>query len=156
MADDSPAPNGAVPPPAVLWQMMTGYWVSQAIYVAAKLGVADLLVRWAVASRRVGGSDTGGCSRAASRAAGARQQRSLHRDKPRRLCADPDGGAAAEWGARLDVLARHHVCGGAVPRGATCSTACRRGRPRSNDSSAPATLHTSPNIPRPTMCSTRP
>jgi len=32
------------PPPAVLLQMMTGYWVSQAIYVTAKLGVADLLV----------------------------------------------------------------------------------------------------------------
>jgi hypothetical protein len=32
-----------VPPPATLLQMMTGYWVSQALYVAAKLGVADLL-----------------------------------------------------------------------------------------------------------------
>ncbi|HEX3273064.1 MAG TPA: methyltransferase, partial [Ktedonobacterales bacterium] len=31
------------PPPAALLQMMTGYWVSKAIYVAAKLGVADLL-----------------------------------------------------------------------------------------------------------------
>ena len=30
-------------PPAVMLQMMTGYWVSQALYVAAKLGVADLL-----------------------------------------------------------------------------------------------------------------
>lgn len=36
-------PTGAVPPPATLLQMMTGYWVSQALYVAAKLGVADLL-----------------------------------------------------------------------------------------------------------------
>lgn len=35
---------GTLPPPAILLQMMTGYWVSQAIYVAAKLGVADLLV----------------------------------------------------------------------------------------------------------------
>jgi hypothetical protein len=31
------------PSPPVLFQMATGYWVSQAIYVAAKLGVADLL-----------------------------------------------------------------------------------------------------------------
>lgn len=31
------------PPPPVLFQMATAYWVSQAIYVAAKLGVADLL-----------------------------------------------------------------------------------------------------------------
>jgi hypothetical protein len=36
-------PTGAVPPHATLLQMMTGYWVSQALYVAAKLGVADLL-----------------------------------------------------------------------------------------------------------------
>lgn len=26
-----------------LFQMATGYWISQAIYVAAKLGIADLL-----------------------------------------------------------------------------------------------------------------
>lgn len=32
------------PPPVALLQMMTGYWVSQALYVAAKLGLADLLV----------------------------------------------------------------------------------------------------------------
>jgi len=31
------------PPPVTLLQMMTGYWVTQAVYVAAKLGVADLL-----------------------------------------------------------------------------------------------------------------
>src|SRR5207245_5448193 len=31
------------PSPPVLLQMATGYWVSQAIYVAAKLGIADLL-----------------------------------------------------------------------------------------------------------------
>ncbi len=35
--------NGAVPLNVSLLQMMTGYWVSQAIYAAAKLGVADLL-----------------------------------------------------------------------------------------------------------------
>jgi len=32
-----------VPLPVALLQMVTGYWVSQAIYVAAKLGIADLL-----------------------------------------------------------------------------------------------------------------
>jgi hypothetical protein len=31
------------PAPPILFQMATGYWVSQAIYVAAKLGIADLL-----------------------------------------------------------------------------------------------------------------
>ena len=37
------ASSGGPPPSAVLVQMMTGYWVSQSVYVAAKLGVADLL-----------------------------------------------------------------------------------------------------------------
>ncbi len=36
--------NGkTIPQPPVLFQMATGYWLSQAIYVAAKLGLADLL-----------------------------------------------------------------------------------------------------------------
>jgi hypothetical protein len=34
-------PQGNSPP--VLFQMATGYWLSQAVYVAAKLGLADLL-----------------------------------------------------------------------------------------------------------------
>src|SRR5690349_12990761 len=43
MAENLPTDAGGVPLPATLLQMMTGYWVSQALYVAAKLGVADLL-----------------------------------------------------------------------------------------------------------------
>ena len=46
------------PSPPILFQMATGYWLSQAIYVAAKLGIADLLengpqssVRLAAATR---------------------------------------------------------------------------------------------------------
>ena len=34
----------ANPLPPLLFQMVSGYWVSQAIYVAAKLGIADLLI----------------------------------------------------------------------------------------------------------------
>src|SRR5205807_2104178 len=34
----------ATPPPVTLLQMMTGSWISQAIYVASKLGIADLLI----------------------------------------------------------------------------------------------------------------
>ena len=37
------APKEGHPPPPILFQMATGYWVSQAIYVAAKLGIADFL-----------------------------------------------------------------------------------------------------------------
>src|SRR5712692_5707827 len=38
----APTKEGNTSPP-VLFQMATSYWVSQAIYVAAKLGIADLL-----------------------------------------------------------------------------------------------------------------
>ena len=48
MSENVPTDAGAVPPSATLLQMMTGYWVSQAIYVAAKLGVADLLAEGAL------------------------------------------------------------------------------------------------------------
>jgi hypothetical protein len=39
----APAPEGhaAPPPPVVLLQLMNGYWITQAIAVAAELGVAD-------------------------------------------------------------------------------------------------------------------
>ena len=43
MSENGARNTGTAPPPAVLLQMMTGYWISQAIYVTAKLGVADLL-----------------------------------------------------------------------------------------------------------------
>jgi len=42
MSENVSSVAGVVPPSATLLQMMTGYWVSQALYVAAKLGVADL------------------------------------------------------------------------------------------------------------------
>lgn len=35
--------NKSNPQPPAIFQMATGYWLSQAIYVAAKLGIADLL-----------------------------------------------------------------------------------------------------------------
>lgn len=43
MSEDVAIGAGASPPSATLLQMMTGYWVSQALYVAAKLSIADLL-----------------------------------------------------------------------------------------------------------------
>jgi SAM-dependent methyltransferase len=43
MSEDVGRDTGASQTPATLLQMMTGYWVSQALYVAAKLGIADLL-----------------------------------------------------------------------------------------------------------------
>jgi hypothetical protein len=41
--DTAPSDVHATPPPVTLLQMMTGHWVSQALYVASKLGIADLL-----------------------------------------------------------------------------------------------------------------
>jgi hypothetical protein len=32
-----------IPPPFVLYRMMTGFYLSQAIHVVARLGIADLL-----------------------------------------------------------------------------------------------------------------
>ena len=45
MSDEGTMDTSAVPPPVALLQMMTGYRISQAVYVAAKLGLADLLAR---------------------------------------------------------------------------------------------------------------
>lgn len=42
MTESTPRSDASASPAAML-QMMTGYWVSQAIYVAAKLGIADML-----------------------------------------------------------------------------------------------------------------
>jgi O-methyltransferase domain/Dimerisation domain len=44
MSDDVAQSPSATPPPVALLQMMTGYMISKAIYVAAKLGIADHLV----------------------------------------------------------------------------------------------------------------
>src|SRR5438270_267354 len=44
MAQQETAPKPAdLPPPLVIRQMLTGYWTAQAVYVAAKLGIADLV-----------------------------------------------------------------------------------------------------------------
>ena len=44
------ATSGTGPLPVTLVQMMSGYWVTQAVYVAAKLGIADLLANGPVSS----------------------------------------------------------------------------------------------------------
>src|SRR6202163_3758713 len=38
-----PPPPQSLPPPAVMVRLVTGFWITQALYVAAKLGIADLL-----------------------------------------------------------------------------------------------------------------
>jgi O-methyltransferase domain/Dimerisation domain len=43
LEDTSQEIGHRLPPPLALLQMATGFWASQAIYVAAKLGIADLL-----------------------------------------------------------------------------------------------------------------
>jgi SAM-dependent methyltransferase len=43
MAFATPTQSNDVPPGVALFQLMTGHYVSQAVYIAAKLGIADLL-----------------------------------------------------------------------------------------------------------------
>jgi orsellinic acid C2-O-methyltransferase len=43
MASDSQASSSSVPPPLLLYQMAVGHYVSRALHLAAKLGLADLL-----------------------------------------------------------------------------------------------------------------
>jgi C-methyltransferase len=43
LKDPAQASPGSLPPQVVMMQMITGKWVSQAIYAAAELGIADLL-----------------------------------------------------------------------------------------------------------------
>jgi hypothetical protein len=38
-----PAQPGVLPPPVAMLDMIKGFWVSRALYVAAKLGIPDLL-----------------------------------------------------------------------------------------------------------------
>src|SRR3954471_2053792 len=42
MSSPSAAPL-SIPAPAVMVRLVTGHWTTQALYVAAKLGIADLL-----------------------------------------------------------------------------------------------------------------
>ena len=43
MTEHNPPSNADVPPSVAMLQMISGFWISRAIYLAAKLGVADHL-----------------------------------------------------------------------------------------------------------------
>jgi len=43
MSEHNQTVSADVPPPVAMLQMIAGFWVSRAIYIAAKLGIADLL-----------------------------------------------------------------------------------------------------------------
>lgn len=104
------------PPPAILLQMMTGYWVSQAIYVAAKLGVADLL---ADGPQPVEALATATQVHAPSLHRVLRALASVGiftEAKPTHLCPDPHGLSVAHKHARFDGRAGYHVRRRTVPR----------------------------------------
>ena len=108
--------EGGGTPPVALLQMMTGYWVSQAIYVAAKVGVADHLTNGPrPVAELAEATKTDGTSlrRAAARAG---QRRRIHGGPARRLRAHAAVRIAALGRTRLDALPRHYVQRGAVPR----------------------------------------
>ena len=74
-----------LPPPIALYQMATGHYVSQAIYVAAKLGIADFLADGPHRSHRARHGDRHARAVAAARAAPARQRRRFRRGRRRQL-----------------------------------------------------------------------
>jgi SAM-dependent methyltransferase len=43
MTEHNPPGHADVPPPVAMLQMISGFWISRAIYIAAKLGIADHL-----------------------------------------------------------------------------------------------------------------
>ncbi|OUL26428.1 methyltransferase [Nostoc sp. 106C] len=44
MTQSTDAPNSEVPAPIAMLQMLSGFWISKAIYAVAKLGIADYLL----------------------------------------------------------------------------------------------------------------
>lgn len=63
MSDNETTGVGVTPPPATLLHMMTGYWISQTLYVAAKLGIADLLTEGPTSvANLAAATDTDACS----------------------------------------------------------------------------------------------
>ena len=145
LSEDRPTGPGANPPPVTLLQMMTGYWVSQALYVAAKLGVADLL---ADGPRPV--EDLA----AATQTDAASLRRVLRALASVGVFTEASPGAFALTPLaallRTGTLDSMRALRSCTPRsstapGATYSTACRPGRPPSTSSSARATSRTSPN-----------
>ena len=78
--------RGAGPPPMTMLEMMTGCWVSQALYVVAKLGIADLLVNGPQLVEHLAAATQ---THAASLRRVLRALASVggfHRSEPRRLC----------------------------------------------------------------------
>ena len=155
MSDDTSLTAPATPPPVALLQMMTGYWVSQAIYVAAKLGVADLLADGPVGCEDLAAATN---SHAPSLYRVLRALASVGvftEAAPGTLRAHAAGGPAAHRDARLDARARHHVQRGAVPRlgRPAPQRADRRDRLRPPATGWPSST-TSPSTPRPTGSST--
>lgn len=43
MNASNPASGGEIPPPAAMLQIIAGFWVSRSVYIAATLGIADML-----------------------------------------------------------------------------------------------------------------
>ena len=71
--------NSLVPPYIAIYQMMTGYWVSQAVYAAAKLGVADLLANGPRPVEELAAMNSSTCPLTETLAARARQCWCFHR-----------------------------------------------------------------------------
>ena len=90
-----------IPPPFALFRMITGYYVSRAIYVVADLGIADL-ARGRRARRRMAVATGDARAVAVPRAAAARQRRRVLRSDDGSFALTPlSGGCAATCPARF-------------------------------------------------------
>src|SRR5262245_40020887 len=115
MSENVPAPPGAIPPQVTLLQMMTGYWVSQAVYVAAKLGIADHMADGPRSCDDLAMADEHTRPVASPRATGARECGCVLGNESWALRPHAAQRPAPERHTRLHASAGHHVQRRAVP-----------------------------------------
>ena len=105
-----------LPPPMALFQMVTGYYISRAIYVAATLGICRPARPRLPAIQRAGEGDRNACGIAHKSAAPPGKRRSVYRAGRSLLCADFARRMPANRRARIDafcsaLVCRHHTGG---------------------------------------------
>src|SRR5947208_9969030 len=116
MSENIPASPEDSAAPWKLLQMMTGYWVTQALYVAAKLGIADLL-REGPVNCDILASKTSTHPQSLYRTLRALASVGVfYRSRTGAVCPHSIGRAAPKRDAKLHACTRHHVRGRAVPR----------------------------------------
>jgi len=71
--------TSTLPPPVAMLQLITGYWVSRAVFVFAKLGIADRLAAGRRTSRETSGSIRAACTASSACSRGPASSRATAR-----------------------------------------------------------------------------